>query len=210
MTVANHAGDNFLGGIDIDWALVDEILAPQITAEFKIDGFARGREKFKYDMLRLKAAAEAAKIELSTKEYTTLEVNLHGLSAAPVHFETRLSRREIARAAEPIVRKAVAIAKRVLAEKGVASSAVEKLVFVGGPTIAPYFRDLVAEQLGIPFDTSVDPLTVVARGAAIFASGQRLAASDAPKSTSPMGQFSLELIYKPVGADLEPLIGGKE
>jgi molecular chaperone DnaK len=160
-------------------------------------------------MLRLKAAAEAAKIELSTKEFTVLDANLHSLSRVPVNFETRISRKEIGRAAEPIILKAIAIARRVLAEKNVSASAVEKLVFVGGPTIAPYFRDIVAAHLGIPFDTSVDPLTVVARGAAIFAGGQRITSASASKSATPMGQFSLELIYKPVGADLEPLVGGK-
>ena len=110
--------------------------------------------------------------------------------------------------AEPIVAKAVKIARRVLSEKRVDPSAVEKLIFVGGPTLAPYFRDLVREQLSIPIDHSVDPLTVVARGAAIFAGTQRLNVKQSASSGSSR-MFPVELIYKPVGADLEPLIGGK-
>lgn len=208
MTVVNHAGDNFLGGIDIDWAIVDEVLAPQVAKEFKVPGFARGSENFKYDMLRLKAAAESAKIELSRKEATFLEASLHSFSAETVNFETRITRQQISRAAEPIVQRAVAIARRVLASKGVNPSAVEKMIFVGGPTLAPYFRDLVAAELGIPFDATVDPLTVVARGAAIFAGGQRRS-TGATRAPGKLGQFSLELIYKPVGADPEPLIGGR-
>ena len=69
--------------------------------------------------------------------------------------------------------KAVNIAMRVLAEKGLSASAVEKLIFVGGPTLAPYFRDMVKERMRIPCDLGMDPLTVVARGAAkLMAAGR--------------------------------------
>lgn len=207
MTVVNHAGDNFLGGIDLDWAIVHEVLAPRVAKEFAAAEFVRGSEKYKYDLLRLKAAAETAKIELSTKEVTFLEAALRSVAPQTVTFETEITRAEISRATEPIIVKAVAIAKRVLADKGVSPSAVEKVVFVGGPTLAPYFRDIVAAQLGIPFDSTVDPLTIVARGAAIFAGGQRLA--PVAKSSAPISQFSVDLIYKPIGADPEPLIGGR-
>jgi molecular chaperone DnaK len=56
----------------------------------------------------------------------------------------------------------------------------------------------------------MDPLTVVARGAAIFASTQRLVSARENKAVAAIaGQFSIELIYKPVGSDPEPLVGGR-
>ena len=208
MVVANHGGDNFLGGTDIDWAIVEQVLIPRVKQEFGPSDLARGSAAFKYDLLRLKAAAEAAKIELSRKESTFLEATLRRVAGETVSFETEITRLDIAHAAEPIVRKAINIARRVLAEKGLESAAVEKLIFVGGPTLAPDFRELVKEGLRIPFDLGVDPLTVVARGAAIFAGSQRLA----PKSLTTAavsGLVALELLYKPVGADPEPLVGGR-
>jgi len=208
MVVANHGGDNFLGGSDIDWAIVEHILLPKIRQEFGANDFKRGAAAFKYDLVRLKAAAETAKIELSRKESTFLEATLRRVANDTVTFETEISRNDIIRAAEPAVIKAVNIALRVLSEKGLSPSAVEKLIFVGGPTLAPYFRDMVRERLRIPCDLSMDPLTVVARGAAIFASTQRLAAKEG-KGAAPVGQYSLELIYKPVGSDPEPLVGGR-
>lgn len=208
MVVANHGGDNFLGGSDIDWAIIEQILAPRVAKEFRVDGFKRGAAPYKYDLLRLKAATESAKIELSRKESTYLEATLRMVANETMTFETEITRSEIAKVAEPIVAKAVKIARRVLAEKRVDPSAVEKLIFVGGPTLAPYFRDLVKAQLSIPIDHSVDPLTVVARGAAIFAGTQRLNIKPVASANSNR-IFPVELIYKPVGADLEPLIGGK-
>ena len=208
MVVANHGGDGFLGGSDIDWAIVEQVLAPRVKAQLKLRDFERGSAACRYDFLRLKAAAETAKIELSQKESTVLEATLRCGAAEPVSFETEITREQVVRIAEPSVMKAVTIAQRVLGEKGLSPAAVEKMIFVGGPTLAPYFRELVKQRLPIPFDVDVDPLTVVARGAAIFAGSQRLA-SKAASVPSTAAQLAVELIYKPVGADPEPLVGGK-
>jgi len=210
MVVANHGGDNFLGGSDIDWAIVEQVLLPRVQKEFGMHDFKRGASSYKYDLMRLKAAAETAKIELSRKESTFLEATLRRVSTDTVTFETELTRNDVLRAAEPAVLKAVNIALRVLAEKGLSPSAVEKVIFVGGPTLAPYFRDMVKDRLCIPCDLGMDPLTVVARGAAIFASTQRLVSARESKAVAAVaGQFSIELIYKPVGSDPEPLVGGR-
>ena len=209
MSVVSHDGDNFLGGADIDWAIVENLLVPRIQREFKVPDFARGREAHRHDLLRLKAAAEIAKIDLSRQTSSYLELDLFSLGGEARVFEMELTRSDLAAIAEPSVLQAVAIARRVLASQGLEPSAVEKLVFVGGPTLAPYFRDLVAAELGIPYDLGVDPLTVVARGAAIFASGQRIDTTAAARSPAPAGTFDLELVYKPVGADPEPIVGGK-
>jgi len=209
MVVANHGGDNFLGGSDIDWAIVEQVLRPRVQQEYGIDDFTRGSERYKYDLIRLKAAAETAKIELSRKDQTFLEATLRRVTGETVTFEAEITRAEVARAAEPIIGKAVAIAKRVLFEKGLTPSAIERIIFVGGPTLAPYFRDLVKDALGVPFDFTIDPLTIVARGAAIFAGTQKSTTAVRTRSPLPKQKYDVDLIYRPVGADPEPLIGGK-
>ena len=212
MHVVNHGGDNFLGGSDIDWAIVERLLAPEIAIEYKAESFRRGEARYQHDLFRLKSAAESAKIELSRQESVHLEVSLGQVEAGNrvITHETQLTRADVARVATPIIAKAIEIARRVLAEKNVAPAAVEKLVFVGGPTMAPYFREAVQSMLGIPLDLTVDPLTIVARGAAIFASTQaipRQPAKSAPVRVA--GEFNVEILAKPVGADTEPLVGGR-
>lgn len=49
---------------------------------------------------------------------------------------------------------------------------MDSVVLIGGPSRMPYVRERVAFELGIAFDTNVDPMTAVATGAAIFASGR--------------------------------------
>jgi len=211
MHVVNHGGDNFLGGSDLDWAIVEQLLAPQIATEYKAKSFRRGEARYQHDLLRLKAAAESAKIELSLLESVHLEVSLGQVETNRVlTHETQLTRADVARVATPIIAQAIEIARRVLREKNVAPAAVEKLIFVGGPTMAPYFREAVQSLLGIPLDLTLDPLTVVARGAAIFASTQpipRAPAKSAPARVA--GEFNVEILAKPVGADTEPLVGGR-
>jgi molecular chaperone DnaK len=209
MSVVNHGGDNFLGGSDIDWAIVEQLLAPRVAKEFGAPDFRRGVERYRYDLIRLKAAAEAAKIDLSRREATLVEATLRNVAGEMVTFETELTRQDITRVATPIINKAVTIAQRVLSEKDLGAAAVERMIFVGGPTLAPYFRAIVKQRLGVPFDFNVDPLTVVARGAAVFASTQRIAAAPSAKAPLRTNRFGFELLYKPVGAEPDPLVGGR-
>ncbi len=209
MVVTNHGGDNFLGGSDIDWAIVEKILIPRLRKDYKTDTFGRGVERHKNDLIRLKAAAETAKIELSRKPSIFLEATLNSVAARLVNFETEITRDQIAAAAEPIIDNAVKITQRVLREKNVPPTAIENLIFVGGPTIAPYFREQVKARLGMPMDTGVDPMTAVARGAAIFARTQPRQRIVGVGLSRPKGEFVLEVVAKPVGSDLEPLLGGR-
>jgi len=73
-----------------------------------------------------------------------------------------------------LVTKTIDLAKRVLKESGVQSSAVSKIILVGGPTQIPYIRESLKNELKIPLDTSVDPLTVVAKGACVYGLSQRI------------------------------------
>ena len=209
MSVVNHGGDNFLGGSDIDWAIVEQLLAPRVAKQFGAPEFRRGVERYRYDLIRLKAAAETAKIDLSRREATLVEATLRNVAGETVTFETELTRQDITRVATPIINKAVTIAQRVLSEKDLGAAAVERMIFVGGPTLAPYFRAIVKQRLGVPFDFNVDPLTVVARGAAVFASTQRIAAAPVAKSQMRANRFGFELLCKPVGSEPDPLVGGR-
>jgi molecular chaperone DnaK len=126
-----------------------------------------------------------------------------------IEFECELTRDEVVSVAEPFILRATAIATEVLKRKKLGKDAIEKVILVGGPTLAPYFREILTAQLGIPLDHSVDPLTVVACGAAVFAGTQRL---EVPGRVSvPEGEYRLELAksFRPVGLDSAPMIGGK-
>lgn len=212
INVVHHGGDNFLGGSDIDWAIIEKIIIPQLSKNFDLPGFARGSDRWGMELRRIKHAVEAAKLELSTKEITTLSggVTFEDGSGEIVECdEISLSRSDLIRVSEPLIYRSIDISQRVLKEKNLGLQAVQRVIVVGGPTKAPYFREMLSAGLGIPIDFSQDPLTVVSRGAAVFASTQKVDFKLQKKAV--VGEFQVQISdkYKPVGHESDPLIAGK-
>ena len=209
--VVNHGGDNHLGGKLIDWEIVSELLVPALTKERKLSEFRRGNPKWRAAFAKLKRQAEQAKIRVSGVEAAPIYIEYlcNDDRGEPVEFEYQLQRREVERLMAPFIIRSINICRRVFSEKRLAPGNIEKVLLVGGPTQAPFLRQMLAdsgEGLGITLDFSVDSMTAVARGAAIFSSTQRVAGR-APVVAA--GELGLELDYKPVGSDPEPLVGGR-
>ncbi|MCP5560570.1 MAG: Hsp70 family protein [Verrucomicrobiaceae bacterium] len=211
INVVHHGGDNFLGGSDIDWAIVEQVIMPELKRNYDLPGFERGSERWKLEILRIKHAVETAKIDLSTKERTSLPVfEFEDASGETVlGDELELSRDDVVAAAKPLIGKSIDICKRILKEKNLDPSSLAKVIVVGGPTKAPYFRDLLASGLGVEIDFSQDPLTVVARGAAIFAGTQKMDKTLLKGAEAGEFQINISDKYKTVGHETDPLIAGK-
>lgn len=213
--VVNHGGDNHLGGKLIDWAIVEQILIPALVKERSLSDFRRGNPKWVAAVAKLKLAAEEAKIRVSRAESALIDIEFlcQDDRGEPVRFEYELQRQQVEGLAEPFILRSINISKQVLAEKHLGVDNVEKVLLVGGPTLMPYLRQRLVdagEGLGIPLEFSIDPLTVVARGAAIFASTQRLH-QDAGALTvqRQAGTFTISFpkwAFK--GSDTEPLVAG--
>lgn len=214
INVVNHGGDNFLGGSDIDRALVEKVIAPKIAAEYGLNSFTRSNagkgQKWHTFFSLMKAAAEKAKIEMSRRESASIEIpNLDryypdlGFDA----FECEITRNQLIEVAEPIIGRSIEICKRVLSEKNLVGSSLDRVILVGGPTLAPYFRDILKAGLNANLDTSVNPLTVVAKGAAVFAGTQRRDVKQ--KAPAAAGQYAVDLKYKAIGPEPDPRVGGR-
>jgi molecular chaperone DnaK len=210
--VVNNGGDNHLGGKLIDWAIVEELLIPAVTSQFRVTDFRRGNPKWQKAVAKLKLAAEQAKIGVSRDDSSEIMIDslCQDDSGENVTFEFDLRRTNVERIAQSFILRSVNICRKVLAEQHLKIENVEKVLLVGGPTLMPYLREYLAdtkEGLGIPLDFSLDPLTVVARGAAILAAAQR----NETTTTTPVvaGTYGLELQYKAVGYDTEPQVAGR-
>jgi molecular chaperone DnaK len=209
--VVNHGGDNHLGGKLIDWAIVDELLVPALTKDRPLTDFRRGNPKWRSAFAKLKLEAEKAKIRVSNDESAPIHIDFlcNDDRNEPVEFDFELRRVDVEALMAPLVLRSLNICRKVLLEKRLAPGNIEKLLLVGGPTQAPYLRQLLADGangLGIALDFGVDPMTAVARGAAIFSGTQRVECGPQPVK---IGEYGLELDYKPVGSDPEPVVGGR-
>ncbi|KZE10989.1 MULTISPECIES: molecular chaperone DnaK [Sphingomonas] len=157
-------GDTFLGGEDFDAKIV-QFLADEFK---KVEGIDLTKDKLA--LQRLKEAAEKAKIELSSAQ--TTEVNLPFITAdatGPKHLVKSISRADLERLVEDLVKRTLEPCKKALADAGVQASAIDEVVLVGGMTRMPRVREVVKQFFGKEPHTGVNPDEVVAIGAAIQA-----------------------------------------
>jgi len=209
INVVHHGGDNFLGGSDIDWAIIEKNIIPRLLSQYDLPDFKRGSSRWNRELLKLKRAVEMAKIELTSRERAMIvDCNFEDASGQEIDCEDiELTRGDVCFISEPFINKSVNICKKVLSEKSLAISDLSKIILVGGPTKAPYFRAVLKEQFGEKVDHSADPLTVVSKGAAIFAGTQKMDSKLMRKAK--VGEFQVELKYKPIGHENDPVIGGR-
>ena len=214
--VVNHGGDNELGGKDIDWAIVEQLLVPALTKQCSLTNFKRGDKKWRAAFAKLKWHAEEAKIALSRRKSIDISINFTDKDnfAEPFHFDYELSQSDVAELAKPFIMKTIDICRKTLADKRLEKGNIEKVLLVGGPTLAPYLRERLAdstEGLGIPLEAKVDPMTVVAQGAAIFAGTQRLPTDQV--NLDEQLEKGLFVVSFPdwsfTGFDVEPVVAGK-
>lgn len=173
MQAIDTAGNNKLGGKDIDDAIIEKIVIPYFSSSFTIDNIlANNRKKFT-DMW--KAKAEEAKIQLSTNPSYELETDLgedYGTDdlGEELSLSLTITQDDLERIAGPIYQKAIDITKELLKRNGIDGRDLGALILVGGPTHSPIVRRMLREQVTPNVDTSIDPMTCVAAGAAIYGS----------------------------------------
>ncbi len=160
--VKSTAGDTFLGGEDIDQRLID-YLADEFQKEHGID-----LRKDQLALQRLKEAAEKAKIELSSRMET--EVNLPFITAdasGPKHLVMKITRAKLESMVEDIIERTFEACRRALDDAGVKASDIHEVILVGGQTRMPLVQQKVKEFFGREPHKGINPDEVVAIGAAI-------------------------------------------
>ncbi|MCL2749276.1 MAG: molecular chaperone DnaK [Alphaproteobacteria bacterium] len=160
--VKSTNGDTLLGGADFD-ARVLKYLIDEFKRESGID-----LSGDKLAVQRLKEAAEKAKIELSSKN--TTDINLPYLTAnasGPVHFNIQLSRARLESLVEDLIDRSIEPCRKALLDAGIDKSQISEVILVGGQTRMPKVAQVVKEFFGREPHKGVNPDEVVALGAAI-------------------------------------------
>jgi molecular chaperone DnaK len=158
---ASH-GDTQLGGDDFD-ARLAQYLADVFREQHGVD-----LSDNKIALARLRRAAEAAKIDLSTRKYTWVrEEYLADKSGVPLHLEVEISRDKFVSLIHDILLRTTESIERVLHDGEVDKP--DAVLLVGGSTHIPAIWEMVAEQTGVQPRQDVPPSEAVALGAAVQA-----------------------------------------
>ncbi|MEG0797428.1 MAG: molecular chaperone DnaK [Acidaminococcaceae bacterium] len=157
-------GDTHLGGDDFD-----ERIMKWMIEEFKKEtGIDLSGDRMAVQ--RLREAAEKAKIELSG--VLTTNINLPFISAGaegPQHLDMNLTRAKFDELTADFVERSMVPTRKALADAGLSTSDIEKVIMVGGSSRIPAVQDAIKKFLGKDPHHGINPDECVAVGAAIQA-----------------------------------------
>merc|ERR1711957_1024033 len=162
--VKSTNGDTSLGGEDMD----------HVILTFLVDEFKKSQgidlKNDKLALQRLREAAETAKIELSSKVQT--DINLPFITAdqsGPKHLNVQLSRSKLEQLVGPLVEKTKSPCEAANRDAGVKPSEIDEVLLVGGMTRMPRVAEVVRSIYNKDPSKGVNPDEAVSMGAAIQA-----------------------------------------
>ena len=195
MTVIDTAGDNNLGGKNLDLAMVDKLIIPYLDVNYSIKSFLKEPKK---EILRnaMKGYAEDAKVQLSdnpTTDIATFPGDIRATDDEGTEFNLNMtiSQEQLAEVFSPIYQKAIDITKKILTKNNLKGSQLECLILVGGPTYSPIVQNMLKEQITENV-IAKNQMTSVAIGAALYASTKEIGVVAPPP---PVGTIALDLKY---------------
>ena len=161
--VKSTSGDTQLGGTDMDNTLVS-----YVVDEFrKQSGLDINNDRAA--MMRVREAAEKAKIELSN--VVTTEINLpflaYDAASGPKNLVLSLSRAKLEDLVRPIIERCKTSIMQALQDGKLSPADIDKIILIGGPTRMPMVRQFVGTVMGKEAERGIDPMEAVAMGAAI-------------------------------------------
>ena len=169
LTVINSEGDNYCGGSDINQMMYDKIVKPKLEELYDISNFDQSIER------KIVLDLERCKIQLSSTDTSIIEIfDIDDNNGTPIEFEYEITRDELEGLIENTIDKCMDIAKKAVEgainREKISQDQISKIMLVGGSTFIPMVRRKLQETFsGIELDCTINPMTVVAAGAAIYA-----------------------------------------
>lgn len=213
LAVKDTDGDNWLGGKNLDEAIVDQIIIPNLSENFEIENILKDSDQKEILRNAVKFYAEETKIQLSFKDSHNILSQLGDLpieddNGDELEVDVLVTQEDMENVVAPIFQKAIDISKELLKRNNLKGSELGALILVGGPTYSPILRRMLKEQITDKVDTSIDPMTVVAKGAALFAS--TISVSDEVKEvTRDKTKLQLDIKYEATSVELDEMVNVK-
>ncbi len=147
--VLSTNGDTYLGGDDLDMAVVNHWM--------KENDFSGNKNEIRQE---LRLLAEAAKKHLSDNDVFTTTWQNKTLSITKETFNSVI---------QPVIDKTIKCCVNALKDSGLTKKEIDEVIMVGGSTRTPLVKKMVSDFFGKKVNDTVNPDEVVALGAAIQA-----------------------------------------
>jgi molecular chaperone DnaK len=182
INIIGHEGINMLGGQDFDRIMINSVIRPWLIDNFALPIDFQRYPQYSRLIGNALIAAEGAKIELSTTEKSTIfqsdeDIRMKDENGSDIYIDIEITRSRLEELIEPSLLQTIEVTRSIIKANGYSNNDIDRIVFVGGPSKMPWIRERVPQELGIAADLTIDPMTAVAIGAAIFAESREWEAS---------------------------------
>ena len=117
---------------------------------------------------------EQAKIELSQTDSTYIRmyedsILQKDLDGKDIYLDIPYSQEQLNQKIRAMVDLTIQVSREVISKAGVTADQIQRIVFIGGPTMYPPLQERVMRELKVRQSGSSNPMTAVAEGASIYA-----------------------------------------
>ncbi|MFN8281721.1 MAG: Hsp70 family protein [Chitinophagales bacterium] len=173
MRVKDHEGDNFLGGVDFDKLIIERLIVPHLlkvgTFNNLLNELKQSNGKYNKEYAVMMVKAEEAKVLLSNHDSADIEFEIeddHGVQH-DIYFS--IKRNEFEEIIGEQIDHTIRLLLKIMDKNELEAKDIEEVILIGGSTYIPLVRHKIAEELKIKVNSSTDPTTAVAIGAAYYA-----------------------------------------
>ncbi|WP_460219811.1 Hsp70 family protein [Psychroserpens sp. MEBiC05023] len=214
LKVIDNLGDNYLGGADFDNLIVEHIIVPFIEQKLGLSELWKNLKSkttnYKGLYFELLKIAEEAKKELSHYEETEVELDIE-INDTDFYETFTFKRETFEGLISQKVEQTVTFIEDVIKNNQLLNSQIDRVVLIGGSTYVPLIKKRISEAIGVEVNSSIDPTSAVALGAAYYAGSKPMTVTtvDTKIEKEAADTLSLKLFYEQNTRDLEELITGK-
>ncbi|PHR36675.1 MAG: hypothetical protein COA38_01225 [Fluviicola sp.] len=203
LKVIDHKGDNYLGGMDFDNAIVEKILLPKIISIEGCSGWQAKSEQKTSDFQKLYFIllnkAESIKKELSGSPVAMLDLTILNDNGEEIDLYFDVTRDQFNEVITDKVNYSMSLVDDLLKVNDLSIKDIEQVVLVGGSTLVPLVKQSIENKLGASVNQSVDPTNAVVVGAAHYA-GTKIAIAEKSSEINTTSEiekssFNVELSY---------------
>ena len=210
LQVLAHQGNNLLGGKDIDNILLEKVFLPELQHKYDLPTLTENPVAFHRLHQFLKAKAEEIKKELSFSEHANVSLFDVGKdkNGVPIELEFSFTRKVFGELIKKLVDETIVLCKTALEDARLLPDQLGRIILVGGSTFVVPVRQALVESFDVKLEHSHDPITVVARGAALFAATAPRIIKKKEAKTGSEGMLQFELSYPLESSDKRCPVAG--
>jgi molecular chaperone DnaK len=210
ISIVDTEGDNWLSENNVIEAIVDETIIPYLKENYAIDFILNDSDKKEILRNAVKFYAEEAKEQLNFKESHYILSDFGDLpfedeNGNEPEIDIELTQQDLAWVSRPVYQKAIDITIDLLKRNNLKGKDLQSICLVGEGTYSPILRRMLKEQMTDKVDTSVDPMTAVVKGAALFASTIPVS-KEVREITRDKTKVQLDIKYEARTVELDELV----